>query len=343
MAVATLLLTPGRAEAQDAVRGGELYREMECFECHGDAGLGEMGPAIAGTSLSLQEVRHQLRSPRGMMPTFDPDEISEEGIADIYAWLQGLAPATLADKDTWWSIDLLNLPTPATADRGDFEVHFSHRFSESIRDAGLERLYGLDSFAFPGFWFAYGLTDRITPYFGRTANLATWEFGVKVGLLREGDLGGAPVSVAAQVGGTTLDVDGLENATRFTAELPVGVRLGDRLAVQAVPIYVTDPDEPDQPGFESWSLALGLGASVRMSRSLSLDGEWITNLDGYERAGAMDQWQAGVTMHVGRHLFQVLVTNSVQTTPDFMAPGTLSTGVDSDVRLGFNLIRQFAF
>lgn len=342
-AAVVLLLTPGTANAQDASRGARLYREMECSGCHGDAATGGMGPALAHTSLGLQEVLAQLRNPRGMMPTFDPEQLSEADAADIYAWVQSLDPPTLADKDTWWSIDLLNLPTPATSRRGDFEVHFSHRFSEPVQDAGLERLYGLDSFAFPGFWFSYGLTDRIAPYFGRTANLATWEFGVKVGLLREGDLGGAPVSVAAQIGGTALDADGIANATRFTAEVPVGVRIGDRLAVQAVPIYVTNPGEIEALESESWSLALGLGASIRLSRTLSFDGEWITNVDGFERPGGIDQWQAGVTMHVGRHLFQILLTNSVQTTPDFMAPGTLPTGIDSDVRLGFNLIRLFAF
>lgn len=331
------------ALAQDPQRGAELFRTLECSECHGSGATGDLGPAIAATTLGIEQVRSQVRSPRGaMMPAFDEEELSPEGLRDIYAWLESLEPPSLASKQTWWSIDLLNLPTPTTPDQGDLEIHFSHRFSESISDAGTEGLFGLDSFAFPGFWFAYGVTDRIGAYVGRTANLATWEFGAKFAVLREDDLG-APVSIGAQVGFTALDADGIPNANRFTAELPVGVRLGDRVAIQAVPFYVTDPDELARPGSEDWSLALGLGGSVRLSRKLSLDGEWITNLDGFERPGSRDQWQAGLSIDVGGHIFQLLATNSVQTTPDFMVGGTLPTGIDSNVRFGFNLVRVFAF
>ena len=40
-------------------------------------------------------------------------------------------------------------------------------------------------------------------------------------------------------------------------------------------------------------------------------------------------------------MFQFLASNSVFTTPDFMAAGTQRTGVESDVRVGFNLVRLF--
>lgn len=337
------LAIPAAAAAQDPVRGMELFQQLECSSCHGAGALGKLGPALAATSLELAAVRRQVRSPVGRkMPAFTEEELPEEDLADIYAWLQSLDPPSLSTKPTWWGSDLVNLPTPRTPDRGELEVHFSHRFSDTIQDAGREGLWGLDSFAFPGFWFTYGLTGRIAPYVGRTANLATYEYGLKVELLRESDLG-VPISIGLQAGGIALDADGVANASRFTAELPVGVRAGDRLALQVVPVYTTNPDEQAFPGSEDWSMALGFGASLRLTMGLSFDGEWITNIDGYERFGARDQWQAGVTMQVGGHLFQLLVSNSVQTTPDVMAAGTLRTGIESNVRLGFNLVRGFTF
>ena len=302
-----------------------------------------MGPALASTELSLAAVRRQVRSPRsGRMPAFPVEEISDEELGDLYTFLRQLEPRTLAEKATWWGTDLLNLPTPKTARRRDVEVHFSHRFSESIRDAGFQRLYGLDSFAFPGFSFSYGLTDRVAPYLGRTANLATWEYGVKVNLVRERDLG-IPVSVAASIGGTYLDVPGIANNRRFTMEVPIGFRVGDRLAVQAVPLYSTNPDDSDRASSPTYAAALGFGASLRLSPGTSLDGEWIGHLGGFRRDGAVNQWQAGVSMHVGNHMFQLLATNSVSTTPDFMAGGAINTGLRSNIRFGFNLVRIFSF
>ncbi len=338
-----LLLLADPAVAQDAEHGFELYESVECSACHGSDAQGMMGPALAGTRLSLAEVRQQVRSPSSRrMPAFSVEELSDEDLADIFAYLNGLEPPTLADKRTWWGIDLLNLPTPALPARKTVELHFTHRFSESLSDAGREGLYGLDSFAFPGFWFSFGLTDRIAPYVGRTANLATWEFGVKIRLLDESQTS-VPISVAANIGGTFLDANGIPNNNRLTVELPIGVRAGDRLAFQFVPIYTTDPDEQDFPGSDGYAIALGFGGSLRLSTTYSIDAEYIANVGGFEQFDSMNQWQAGVSIHVRRHLFQLLVSNSTLTTPDFMAAGSFRTGIKSNVRFGFNLVRAFSF
>lgn len=335
-----LLFAAAPASAQEIAPGARLWQEMECAGCHGDAALGGMGPTLAHTDLPYERVLLQVRTGEGRMPSFSEDELTDEEVGAIHAWLQGLEPPTLADKQTWWGTDLVNLPTPRTPERGQMEVHFSHRFSESIADAGRERLWGLDSFAFPGFWFQYGIDDRFAAYGGRTANLATWEIGGKAELLREGELA-EPLSVGLQAGLTFLDTAGIENDTRVTVELPVGFRVSDRLAFAVTPLYASDTDDQNRPGSDGYSLAIGLGGSVRLSRTLSVDGEWITNVGGFERPNAIDQWQAGVTIDVGGHLFQLLLANNVQTTPDFMAGGALSTGIDSDIRFGFNLIRAF--
>lgn len=338
---AVLHLSIGSAVAQDAARGLEIFTELECVSCHGDNAQGQLGPALAGTKLRFADVRLQVRSPRTRrMPPFSTDKLPEEDLAHIYAYLQSLTPPGLQEKRTWWGIDLLNLPTPLPSRAGDFEVHFTHRFSDSIQDAGREGLYGLDSFAFPSFWFAYGITDRIATYFGRSSNLATWEYGVKVSLLPEGAIE-LPLSIAANVGGIYLDANGIETNSRFTAELPIGIRLGSRFAFQAVPFYTTNPDEQNLPDSPGYAVALGLGGSLRLSTTYSLEAEWITNLGGFQRPGSVDQWQAGVAIHINQHLFQLLFTNSIFTTPDSMASGTFKTGIKSNVRFGFNLVRIF--
>jgi cytochrome c553 len=330
--------------AQEAAVGFDLFQNTyECASCHGAAAEGGRGPTLAATRLSLNEVRRQVRAPASRaMPAFSEDQMSEEQLAAIFAYVRDLPAPTLAAKPTWWNIDLLNLPTPALPDRKDLEIHFGHRFSDSISDAGREGLYGLDSFAFPAFWFSYGLHERIAPYAGRTANFATWEYGVKLGLLLEGQIG-IPLSVAANVGGTFLDADGIPNASRFTIEVPIGVRAGDRFAFQVVPMFATNPDDAGAATSPTSSTALGFGGSFKLNTRISFDGEYITNVSGFVREPSIDQWQAGMTIHVRKHWFSILVTNSVLSTPDFMVGASFPTGIKSNVRLGFNLVRAFSF
>lgn len=88
-----------RAEA-NPTRGAELYVANGCQVCHGETGEGLVGPTIARTGLTIQEVISQYRQPRGVMLEQDPDDVPVEAVADIWAWLQTLpAVDPLLDPD----------------------------------------------------------------------------------------------------------------------------------------------------------------------------------------------------------------------------------------------------
>ena len=70
------------------VNGQQLFFSLGCNVCHGDRGEGLVGPTIAQTIVSLERVIEQYRQPFEAMNTFPPEEVSDEEIADIYAWLQ---------------------------------------------------------------------------------------------------------------------------------------------------------------------------------------------------------------------------------------------------------------
>lgn len=337
--IGLLWAPPGMA--QDLTRGGELYASLECSRCHGANAEGDLGPRLAGTDLSFDAVLAQARQPIGIMPAFPEGRLSEDDLRDIYAWVTSLSDDRM-HYPTWFSTDLINLPTPDLPPPRTLEIHFSHRFQESIQDSGREGLWGLDSFATPTFYFAYGLVDRLSAYGGRTSNLATWEYGARVEILREHDIA-VPLSASAVVGGVYRDTSGLESKSAFTLEVPVGLRAHDRLSLVAVPILATHTDVGTNPGNDDYSAAFGLGGTFRLSPGLSIDAEWITNVGGFKLPDAVDQWQVFFSMKVGGHVFQIGVTNSVLQTPDAMAAGTLETGIEGETRIGFNLVREFKF
>ncbi|MCH7824419.1 MAG: c-type cytochrome [Acidobacteria bacterium] len=333
-------VTPPTARAQDAGRGAQLYEQMECSTCHAAEATGGLAVPLAGTSQTLEEFRAQLRDPIGMMTAFGPDRLSDEDIVDIHAWLQSLPSEPV--YPTWFSTDLINLPTPLMPGEKTFEVHFSHRFFQSIRDAGRQGLGGLDSFAFPAFWFAYGIVDGLEVHGGRSSNRSTWEYGAKVELLEEDRLS-VPVSVSAVLGGAYLDLDAVADKNRFTAEFPIGFRIHDRVSLMVVPFLATNTDPSGNPISDSYSTAIGIGGSFRMTPGQSIDIEWVSNLGGFEQPDGIAQWQVFWGIKVGGHVFQIGVSNSFLYTPDQMAPGTVETGAKSDVRIGFNLVRAFTF
>ena len=67
-----------------------------CQACHGDQGEGFIGPTLAQTSFTIDQVIQQYRTPRNLMPPFSADRVSDAEVADIHAWLQTLPlPATI--------------------------------------------------------------------------------------------------------------------------------------------------------------------------------------------------------------------------------------------------------
>lgn len=75
--------------AQDAARGQELYNLYGCYQCHGFAGQGAggTGPRIAPNPIALGRFEQQIYEPRDLMPRYPREFVSEQDVADMYAFL----------------------------------------------------------------------------------------------------------------------------------------------------------------------------------------------------------------------------------------------------------------
>ena len=81
---------PEEIELGDADRGQQVFFQNGCNVCHGDTGEGGIGPTLAQTGFSVEQVIDQYRKPRGTMPAFNADTVSDQQVADVHAWLQTL-------------------------------------------------------------------------------------------------------------------------------------------------------------------------------------------------------------------------------------------------------------
>jgi mono/diheme cytochrome c family protein len=86
--------------------GNRIYVADGCYECHGRVGQGSQqtgGPRIGPPALTIDAFARYIHAPTGNMPPYTSKVLSDQDVADIYAFLKSLPPAPAA-KD----IPLLN-------------------------------------------------------------------------------------------------------------------------------------------------------------------------------------------------------------------------------------------
>lgn len=111
LATGALSQTPAApTKTGDADHGRQLFERNGCYQCHGHAGQGGLaGARLAQTKLPEPAFIAYVRNPSsGSMPPFRPKILSDQDLADIYAYILTF-PAPRAAKD----IPLLNETAPA--------------------------------------------------------------------------------------------------------------------------------------------------------------------------------------------------------------------------------------
>jgi mono/diheme cytochrome c family protein len=101
-AAAVLVLAGSGAVAQQASRasgkntpagnaenGRHLFMSVGCYECHGTAGQGGVGPRLAPRPMELRALLAFVRNPPGRgMPPYSSKVLSDSDLADMHAYLE---------------------------------------------------------------------------------------------------------------------------------------------------------------------------------------------------------------------------------------------------------------
>jgi mono/diheme cytochrome c family protein len=83
--------------AGNAENGKKIFTKDGCYECHGREGQGAAqgaGPRIGPPQLSFEAFTKYVHQPTGQMPPYTSKVISDQDLADIYAYLQSRPKAT---------------------------------------------------------------------------------------------------------------------------------------------------------------------------------------------------------------------------------------------------------
>jgi hypothetical protein len=275
-----------------------------------------------------------------------PNAVAQATNASAPAYDEDLDPV-LAEPD----FRVITLPTNLRLPKHKLDFRLTHRFARGLGEGSFGDLasdfFGFDGGAQIGFGLRFGLFrgNQVEVY--RTSD-RTIQISDQQELLRQGH-GPVGLSVVASIEG--LNNFGLSSSPEgstlheFSPSLALVLsrRLGTRAALYAEPSWVGHTRiTPSAPGTEDGTLVLGLGARLRLTRTMALVGEINPRLAGYAGdLGSGDSAAAasfGVEWRVGGHAFQINFSNDLGTTPAQVARGQQGS---TDWHIGFNLTRKF--
>jgi hypothetical protein len=271
-------------------------------------------------------------------PTVDPGRIASDVPVDEYS-----------REGAFFGSNIVNLPNGKPQKAGGVDFFIGHRFAQDVNLAGLGGLFGLDSPAVVAFGVRAGITDRLSLSVLRSNLFKTISLSSEFQISRQS----AETPVTLQLRGA---VDGLRNFGLYDKEETLLDRqyspviqivttrtFGDRISISAVPIFAFNTREEQRhfPEFafgteHNHTIALGLGAGVRLLPSVSVVGEYIPRLWGFrgeqkDRPGV----SIGLQKSTFRHTFELIVSRQQPVTPAQYSFQGLDT-----FRIGFNIFRR---
>ncbi|HLK82144.1 MAG TPA: cytochrome c [Xanthobacteraceae bacterium] len=88
---AGLALAQASALAASAEKGKAAFVQHGCWQCHGYEGQGGVtGPRLAPNPIPFDTLSNFVRTTSRQMPPFRKEILSDEDLADIYAYLQSI-------------------------------------------------------------------------------------------------------------------------------------------------------------------------------------------------------------------------------------------------------------
>lgn len=252
---------------------------------------------------------------------------------------------TIPVTATFKSTRVVNGQSVETMKKKHLDFRISHRFGKL--NSGSYQFFGLDQ-ATMRMGFEYGLTDDLEIGVGRSTSQKVYDFFAKYKVLKQTT--GArniPVSITL-FGGTgvaTVDKEReFQDKLYYTAQVLMARKFGERLSLQLSPTYLYRT-MPDVQGDEKVVLAVGIGGRFKLSKRVSLNGEYFYTAREKNTLTAPyhDSMSFGVDIETGGHVFQLHFTNSLGMIEKQFIGETTGTWGKGDIHYGFNISRTFSF
>ena len=252
---------------------------------------------------------------------------------------------------TFKATRLINGHSVETTQKGILNLVIAHRFNP-LND-GLYNLFGLDN-ASMRFGFDYGFTDRFSAGVGRSTFEKQYDGYLKYKLLWQSTgKSNMPISL------TLLSSAMYESDTallKIEERIQVTPHSSDKMSYAFQAIFA----RKFSPGFslqimptlvhynivptsdlKNDFVSIGTGARFKISKRVSINGEYYYQLPGNKFPDTHNSFSLGVDIETGGHVFQMHFTNSTGMTERTFITKTTNKWGDGGIRFGFNVNRAF--
>ncbi|MCF2489821.1 DUF5777 family beta-barrel protein [Dyadobacter sp. CY347] len=252
---------------------------------------------------------------------------------------------TVPVSATFKSTRVVNGHSIETMKKKHLDFRISHRFGRL--NSGAYQFFGLDQ-ATMRMGFEYGVTDDFMIGVGRSTSQKVYDFFGKLKVLKQSE--GArniPVSVTL-FGGTGVATINKElefqDKLYYSAQVLIARKFGERLSLQLSPTFL-HRNKPEVLGDEKVLLAMGIGGRFKLSKRVSLNGEYFYTAREKNTVTAPyhDSMSFGVDIETGGHVFQLHFTNSLGMIEKQFIGETAGNWGKGDIHYGFNISRTFSF
>lgn len=245
---------------------------------------------------------------------------------------------------SFYDTRIVNGQSTETNNEGVMKFIIAHRFGNV--NGGAYELFGLDQSTIR-IGFDYGITDNFSVGIGRSSNEKTFDGFAKLKLLKQ-TTDGSPVSLVyfANVAARGLDWPNdsiprdFKHRLFYTHQLLISRKFSDRFSGQLMPSFV-HRNLVATPEMNNDIISMGAAARYVATKSLTFSFEYYYALpdmltDGFENSLAL-----GIDWETKGHVFSFHLGNSIGMTEKFFIGETTGSWLDGDVRIGFNITRDF--
>lgn len=244
------------------------------------------------------------------------------------------------------STRIINLHSVESLRAGDLEFKISHRFGEF--SSGVNQFWGLDQ-AQIRLALEYGLTENFMFGVGRSSQGKIVDGFAKYRILTQ-KKNGSPLSIsylASTAVSTFPDREDRErNLTQrlsFANQIIFSSKLHERFALQLSPTLVHQ-NLVASPEDQNTSFAIGISSKYNLTKVLSLNGEFIPRLSGFDTPSFKENHNSlsiGMGINTRGHFFEFHLTNSFPMIEQGFITQTTGNWADGNIHLGFNIVRDF--
>lgn len=243
--------------------------------------------------------------------------------------------------------------------KGEMIILISHRFDRL--NLGAYDAFGIDN-ANIRIGFEYGVSDKLSFGHGRSSSDKAYDTYMKYKILQQ-KKNGFPFTATALVGFAVKtspknqdpDANGnggvnfkFDDRIAYNSQLLIAKRFADFFSLQLMPTYIHKNnidlyDDVANGITENGTFLLGLGSSVNVTKTFSVNLEYYLRPVIESTNTNYDAFSLGFNLDTGGHVFQFHFSNSFYTNDRATLTEVEDDFWNGDVHFGFNISRTFQF